>query len=106
VAFLLGRREAASAPQVRRIIWTDEAVSNLEAIAEYITAFNPAAAQRLALRLIEAADSLDKFSERGRDIGGGMRELPIIWPYVIRYRVDGDRVIILRVRHGARQPED
>jgi toxin ParE1/3/4 len=33
---------------MRRIIWTDEAVGNLEAIVAYISAFNPAAARRLA----------------------------------------------------------
>ncbi|CAN5446625.1 hypothetical protein BH09PSE4_BH09PSE4_23750 [soil metagenome] len=25
-----------------------------------------------------------------------------VWPYVLRYRVEGVAVIILRVRHGAR----
>ena len=48
-----------------KIVWTEEAVTNLEAIADYIAAFNPAAAERLALRLIEVADSLSEFSERG-----------------------------------------
>jgi plasmid stabilization system protein ParE len=52
---------------LRRIEWTEDAVANLDAIADYISAFNPAAAQRLAERLIAAADSLAEFSERGRD---------------------------------------
>jgi len=25
-----------------------------------------------------------------------------VWPYILRYRVEGDTIIILRVRHGAR----
>ena len=29
--------------------------------------------------------------------------MTIVPPYVMRYRVDGERVIILRVRHGARE---
>ena len=33
-----------------------------------------------------------------------MRELATIPPYLIRYRVLDDRVLILRVRHGARRP--
>ena len=86
---------------MRKIVWTEEAVANLEAIAEYIAAFNPAAAERLATRLIELADSLAEFSDRGRDAGGGRREMTIVWPYVLRYRVEGDRVVILRIRHGA-----
>lgn len=91
---------------MRRIVWTDEAVSHLEAIIAYISAFNPAAAARLGERLIAVADSLTEFSERGRDVGDGRREMTTVWPYVLRYRVDGDRVIILRIRHGARDEEE
>lgn len=32
-----------------------------------------------------------------------MREL-IVRPYIIRYQVDGNRVLIVRIRHGARRP--
>jgi toxin ParE1/3/4 len=88
---------------LRTILWTEEAVVNLEAIAEYISAFNPAAAQRLAQRLIELADSLAEFSDRGRDAGQGRREMTIVWPYVLRYRTEGETVIILRIRHGAQE---
>ena len=88
---------------MRTIVWTDEAVANLDAIVAYISEFNPAAAERLAERLIALADSLAEFSDRGRDAGDGRREMTIVPPYVMRYRVDGERVIILRVRHGARE---
>jgi plasmid stabilization system protein ParE len=90
---------------LRQIFWTDEAVGNLEAIVTYISAFNPAAATRLAQRLIAVADSLGEFSERGREAGDGRREMTIVWPYVLRYRVEGERVLILRIRHGAQAPE-
>jgi plasmid stabilization system protein ParE len=33
-----------------------------------------------------------------------MRELVSVSPYIIRYQVIGDDVVILRVRHGARRP--
>jgi addiction module RelE/StbE family toxin len=90
---------------VRRVVWTAEAVENLEAIATYIEAFNPVAAVRVVQRLVALAKSLAEFSERGRDAGGGRREMTIVPPYVLRYRVDGDRVFILRIRHGARDPD-
>jgi plasmid stabilization system protein ParE len=48
---------------LRRIEWAEDAVANLDAIADYISAFNPAAARRLAERLIASADSLAEFSE-------------------------------------------
>ena len=91
---------------MRRIVWTDEAVAHLEAIVEYVEAFNPAAARRLGERLIEVADSLAEFAERGRDAGRGRREMTTVWPYILRYRVEGDRVIVLRIRHGARDEEE
>ena len=90
---------------MRRIVWTEEAISHLEAIVAYISAFNPLAAARLGERLIEVADSLAEYSERGRDAGDGRREMTTVWPYILRYRVEGDAVIILRIRHGAREEE-
>lgn len=52
--------------------------------------------------MIELADSLAEFSERGRDAGNGRREMTIVRPYILRYRVTADRVYILRIRHSAR----
>ena len=89
----------------RKIVWTDEAVGHLEAIVAYISAFNPAAASRFGERLIAVADSLAEFPDRGRDGGDGRREITTVRPYVLRYRVEADRVIILRIRHGARLDE-
>jgi len=87
-------------------VWTDGAVENLETIVTYISAFNEAAAARVAESLVALADSLSEFSYRGRDVGEGRREMTIIPPYILRYRVDADEVRILRLRHGARRPED
>jgi len=90
---------------LRQILWTDEAVGNLEAIVTYISAFNPTAAIRLAQRLIDVANSLAEFSERGREAGEGRREMTIVWPYILRYRVEDETVLILRIRHGAQERE-
>jgi addiction module RelE/StbE family toxin len=90
---------------LRKIVWTDEALEQLEAIVTYVSVYDLAAAERLADRLIELADSLAEFSDRGREAGDGRREMTIVWPYILRYRVEGDGVIILRIRHGARQDD-
>ena len=87
------------------VVWTDRALANIEAIASYIAVFSPIAAQRMALRLLAAGNALKTAPERGRSIARGRRELTIVPPYLIRYRVQGERVIILEVRHGARRPE-
>lgn len=88
-----------------RIVWTREALSNLELIRAYIHEFDPNAAQRLARRLLTAGDSLAKFPARGRPVADGRRELATIPPYVIRYRYEGETVFILSVRHGAQLPD-
>jgi toxin ParE1/3/4 len=69
---------------LREIVWTEEAVAHLAAIVDYLAAFNPAAAERLGRRLIAVADSLAEFSERGRDVGNGLREMTTVWPYILR----------------------
>jgi toxin ParE1/3/4 len=89
----------------RRIIWALAAQDDVIGIRAYINQFNPAAAARMANLLIAAADSLSEMPDRGRPIARGRRELVSAWPYVIRYRAKDDLVTILRVRHGARQPE-
>jgi len=88
-----------------RIVWTDEAVGQLEAIVTYVSAFNPAAAERLGKRLIAVADSLVEFPNRGRSIGKQLREMTVVRPYVLRYRVEDASVIILRIRHAARDDD-
>jgi len=90
---------------LKKIVWTDEAVEHLEAIVTYVSVYDPAAAERLGRRLIELAESLAEFPDRGRDAGDGKREMTTVWPYILRYRVEAERVIILRLRHGARDEE-
>ena len=51
------------------------------------------------------ADSLAEFPDRGRDVGDGRREMTTVRPYVLRYRVEDERVIVLRIRHGARESD-
>jgi toxin ParE1/3/4 len=91
---------------VRRIIWSPLAVDDLRSIRDYIGQFNPSAAARFAARLVAKAESLADFSERGRPASGARREMVVVWPYIIRYRIEDERVVILRVRHGAQRPPD
>jgi toxin ParE1/3/4 len=89
---------------VRRVAWTESALGDLQGIRRYIGEFNPKAAQELAERLLDAADRLKSFAERGRPVAQGVRELIVVYPYIIRYRIDGDLVVIMRVRHGGQRP--
>ena len=88
-----------------RVVWTPAALSDVLAIEAYLAAFNPAAARRLAVESVVAADSLATFPERGRlGLEEGTRELVAVRPYLLVYRTeaDGGLVSILRVLHGAR----
>ncbi|WP_375402285.1 type II toxin-antitoxin system RelE/ParE family toxin [uncultured Sphingomonas sp.] len=87
------------------VIWTRAALLRLRSIRAYIAQFNPNAAERIAERLWNAGESLKQFSERGRPADDVRRELVIVPPYIIRYRVEKDRVFILGIRHGAQRPE-
>jgi toxin ParE1/3/4 len=89
---------------VRRVVWTREARVNLEAIRDYIGQFNPLAANRIAVRLISTVESLVDAPHRGRP-AGACRELVVVRPYIIRYRVTDDTIDVLRIRHGAMKPD-
>lgn len=87
-----------------QVIWSPSSLRQIERIHDYIARDNPTAARRMAELLFEAGASLHTFPQRGRLVPGTtMREL-IVRPYIVRYKVDGDRVQIVRVRHGARRP--
>lgn len=88
-----------------RVVWTKTALRGVWRAYDYLADFNPRAAVHLAESLLAAGDSLENFPLRGRLVRGTvMRELVSVSPYIIRYRVAGDTVIILRVRHAARRP--
>jgi toxin ParE1/3/4 len=89
---------------MRRLIWSVEAADSLRAIHSYVAQFNPFAAQRLAVRLNSATESLCELPERGRPVGDGVRELTTTRPYVIRYLVQDDTIYVVAIRHGAREP--
>jgi len=87
------------------VVWTATALADIASIFGYVRRFNPHVATRLVSILRQTGDSLATFPERGRLTGAGRRELLIVRPYVIRYRIDGSRVLILRIRHGHQEPE-
>jgi toxin ParE1/3/4 len=88
-----------------QVVWTEPALDGVALAYDYIFEFNPRAAMHVADTLRTEGDSLEHFPHRGRPVPQtNMRELISSYPYIIRYRIEGDRVIILRVRHTARRP--
>jgi toxin ParE1/3/4 len=83
------------------VIWSPTALRQIGQIYAYLAEFNLQAAQDIAQQLPEAGDSLASFPRRGRCVRGTeLREWPLVRPYIIRYRIAGEVVRILQVRHG------
>jgi toxin ParE1/3/4 len=84
------------------VVLSPEAIADLGHIRDYLGDRNPAAASRVAVQLVAACDALEHLPERGRPGRvRGTREITLIWPYVIVYRIIPNAVEIVRVWHGA-----
>jgi len=89
-----------------QIIWTEPALSELEAIAEYIALDKPAAASLLVQKIFSSTDRLERFPESGRlppELKDSKYRELIVNPCRIFYRVDGDKVFIVYVMRGERE---
>lgn len=86
-------------------VWSPEAIDDLAALRAYIE-HDPAAAQRVALHIIQNVETLlpdnPEIGRPGRV--PGTRELVIPrTPFVVPYRLVGSTIQILRIFHGARR---
>ena len=96
-----------------KIIWAPSALADLKSIVRYVSRENPEAARRLGQQLIERAESLATFPEKGRIIAKfqspDIRET-ILGSYRIAYRLRRSNVEqmveIARIWHGARDEEN
>ncbi len=89
-----------------QIIWTEPALSDLDAIAEYIALDKPSAAINLVQKVFAKTDQLDQFPELGRkplEFKESRYLEIIVNPCRIFYRIDGDKVYILYVMRRERK---
>ena len=87
------------------ILWTPQAIEDLEAIRDYVARDSEHYAALLAERLFSSVDHLAAFPEAGRIVPEFQRpELreTILGSYRVVYRLRADRVEVLTVFHGAR----
>ena len=81
--------------------------TRLREIRAYVARDKPEAAERLAMRIVALVEALGNHPNLGR-LGAepGIRELVIGGsPYIVLYRVQGRRVIISTIWHGAHRRE-
>jgi toxin ParE1/3/4 len=88
------------------VIITRPALRDLEQIRTYIARSNPSAAGAFCSKLLDAAESLHAFPERGGAIAQrrGARFV-VVYPYLVIYRIveKSRKVRVLRFWHGARE---
>ncbi len=84
------------------IVWSPRAIEHVAHLREYIARDNPKAANRIARVLLEPVERLAKLPNLGRPGRvAGTRELVIAGtPYIIPYRLRGDRLEIVAVFHA------
>lgn len=88
-----------------KLQWMTRARHERAAAIDYIAAESPAAALEQLDQIERQTDMLSQFPEMGRPgRKQGTRELVISrTPFVVVYRVNKDRIEVMRVLHGSQQ---
>jgi toxin ParE1/3/4 len=89
-----------------QVVWTEPALSDLDAIAEYIALDKLSAAVNLVHKVFSSIDRLEQFPESGRKPPEfkKSRYLEIIVnPCRVFYRIEGDKVYILYVMRSEKK---
>jgi toxin ParE1/3/4 len=89
-----------------QIIWTEPALSDLDAIAEYIALDKPSAASNLVQKVFSSIERLERFPESGRkppELEKSRYLEIVVNPCRIFYRTEGDTVYILYVMRSERK---
>ena len=85
------------------LIWTEPALSDLDAIADYIALDKPEAARELVRRVFAYVEQLIEQPESGSrppELRRSRYRLIVEPPCRIFYRCDGQRVFILHIMRG------
>jgi len=86
-----------------QIVWTDSALSELDAIADYIALEDPAAASELVRRVVDHVEQLEAHPESGSkplELGRSRYRQIVEPPCRVFYRYDGTTVFVLHVMRG------
>lgn len=89
----------------REIVWLPGAAKDVARLREFIQKKNPCAARRAASRIKEAVQMLIENPHAGRPVEEALpfRDLFVAFGngnYILRYRQEVSRVVIVRVRHS------
>lgn len=88
-----------------QIVWSPEAVADVEAIANYIARDSAAYAQAVVERILEAARQVGEFPFLGRmvpELAQATIRERFVYSYRLIYRIRNDTITIAAVIHGRR----
>jgi addiction module RelE/StbE family toxin len=87
------------------IVWTEPALNDLDAIADYIALENPAAASELVRRVFDHIEQLEAHPESGgrpAELKKSRYRQIVEPPCRVFYRYDGEHVFVLHVMRSER----
>ena len=90
-----------------KVVYTDEALADLEAILEFIASHYPASYASFERRLQTIEARISAWPQSAQEVAQrpGVRAMPLIrFPYRIFYRIQNEVVEILHIYHAARRP--
>jgi toxin ParE1/3/4 len=87
------------------VVWSPRAIDHRTHLRAFIARDNPRTANRIAATLLEAAERLAELPGLGRPGRvAGTRELLVPGtPYIVPYRLRGDRLEVIAVCHTSRK---
>ena len=90
-----------------KVVWAAAALADLDRVLKDSQRRFPLATAALVRRVQELTVRLERWPQSGRAVGGAadVRMATLRrYPFVIFYRVQSDRVLILHLRHTSRGP--
>ena len=92
-----------------KVVWTEDALRDLDEIADYLAVHFPTVAPAVGLRVQAVVGRIGRWPQSARRSTKplGVRVVPLgRYPHKIFYRITSDAVEILHIHHAARQPWD
>lgn len=88
-----------------QLIWLPEAQADIQRLFDFLVDVNPDAAIKMLHAIKDGADRLLDFPELGRRMDDDTSRRELVLPfaasaYVLRYRIEQDTIVIIRVWHG------
>jgi len=89
--------------------WSEEALEDIESIANYIEKDSPTYAKSVVSKFFEKAELLQEFSELGRKVpemnNPQIREI-FVYSYRLIYKIERTKILFIAVVHGRRLLEN